>query len=362
MTAIWGSDATGSWRPLAARGYPAEQALHDLVAERPQMLPLSGAPRLTVLGTEVQLGAGRADVVAVESSGRLIVVEVKLAGNPEARRAVVAQVLSYAAYLQGLDPDYLESTTLGAHLTQRRVKSILEAVRNDDQEGSVDSASFADGLARSLADGAFRLVIVLDSVPDELVQVVGYLESITNNVVIDLVTVTAYDVGQSRVLVPQRIDPGRRVAELSEAETAVRGAKALQPGSAEFRAIAEKAPMRYQQTLARLIDWAEALDANHLISLETYSGKNEITTLLPRLTRGSAGLATIYCEPKGAYLQLWPSVFNRLAPNATPLVEKELGGPMRQGQRIVVVSDSLLEALTSAYYEANGRPGPTSPS
>ncbi|MEH0820461.1 MULTISPECIES: hypothetical protein [unclassified Micromonospora] len=360
MTAIWGSDPTGNWQPLAASQYPAEQALHDLVAEGPQMLPLSGAPRLTVLGTEVRLGTGRADVVAVESSGRLVVIEVKLAGNPEARRAVVAQVLSYAAYLQGLDPDYLESTTLGAHLAQRKVKSIVEAVRNDDQEGSVDSASFADGLARSLADGAFRLVIVLDSVPDELVQLVGYLEAITDRVVIDLVTVTAYDVGQSRVLVPQRIDPGRRVAELSEAEAAARQANALQPGSADFRTVAAKAPTEYQQMLEQLIDWAEALDANHLISLATYTGKNEITTLLPRLTREGGGLATIYCEPKGAYLQLWPSVFKRLAPNAIPLVERELGGPIRQGQRINAVSDSLLGALTSAYYEANGRPAPSS--
>ncbi|MEU7753680.1 hypothetical protein [Micromonospora sp. NPDC049171] len=359
MTAIWGTDATGNWQPLAASQYPAEQALHDLVAEGPQMLPLSGAPRLTVLGTEVQLGTGRADVVAVESSGRLVVIEVKLAGNPEARRAVVAQVFSYAAYLQGLDPDYLESATLGAHLTQRRVKSIVEAVRNDDQEGSVDAASFADGLARSLADGAFRLVIVLDSVPDELVQLVGYLEVIADKVIIDLVTVTAYEVEQSRVLVPQRIDPGRRAAELSEAEAAARQANAPQPGSADFRTAAAKAPTEHQQMLAQLIDWAEALDAKHLISLSSYSGKNEITTLLPRLIRGGSGLATIYCEPKAAYLQLWPSVFNRLAPNAIPMVEQELGGPIRHGQRLNVISDSLLEALTSAYYEANGQLTPT---
>ncbi|GAA2343749.1 hypothetical protein [Dactylosporangium salmoneum] len=96
MTAIWGTNEAGRWQPLPASGYPAEQALHDLVVDGPQMLPLSGAPRLTVLGTEVQLGSGRADVIAVEASGRLVVIEVKLAGNAEARRAVVAQVLSYA--------------------------------------------------------------------------------------------------------------------------------------------------------------------------------------------------------------------------------------------------------------------------
>jgi hypothetical protein len=49
---------------------------------------------------------------------------------------------------------------------------------------------------------SFRLVIVLDSAPDELVQVVGYLELVADKIDIDLVTVIAYDVNGSRVLVP----------------------------------------------------------------------------------------------------------------------------------------------------------------
>ena len=80
------------------------------------MLPLAGSPRLTVLGREVRLGVGSADLLAVESFGRLVIIEVKLAGNAESRRAVVAQVLSYAGYLQGLDPVQLEAGVLAPHL------------------------------------------------------------------------------------------------------------------------------------------------------------------------------------------------------------------------------------------------------
>jgi hypothetical protein len=69
VTAIWESNATGTWRLLAPSRYPAEAALHDLVEQAPQMLPLAGSPRITVLGREVQLGTGRADLLAVESSG-----------------------------------------------------------------------------------------------------------------------------------------------------------------------------------------------------------------------------------------------------------------------------------------------------
>jgi hypothetical protein len=164
----------GHWRALDPASYQAEAALHDLVENAPQMLPLAGSPRLTMLGREVRLGTGSADLLAVESTGRLVIIEVKLAGNAESRRAVVAQVLSYAGYLQGLDPEQLETQILG--------KSVLSAVQAGDQQHTVDPEDFRDGLARGLAEGSFRLVIVLDSAPDELVQVVGYLQSITDKI------------------------------------------------------------------------------------------------------------------------------------------------------------------------------------
>ncbi len=37
------------------------------------------------------------DVVGIEPSGRSVVIEVKLARHSEARRAVIAQTLAYAA-------------------------------------------------------------------------------------------------------------------------------------------------------------------------------------------------------------------------------------------------------------------------
>src|SRR5215472_12842722 len=114
---MWAADPDGLWRPLSAAGFPAEASLHNLVQQAPHMLPLAGSPQLTVLGREVRLGAGFADLLAVESSGRLAIIEVKLAGNTESRRAVVAQVLSYAGYLQGLDPGQLESRVLAPHLS-----------------------------------------------------------------------------------------------------------------------------------------------------------------------------------------------------------------------------------------------------
>src|ERR1700684_2467059 len=130
VTAIWGTDPNGRWLPLAPTAYLAEAELHDLVRDAPQMLPLAGTPQLTVLGREVRLGNGFADLLAVESTGRLVVIEVKLSANAESRRAVVAQVLSYAGYLQGLGVEQLESDILARRTGSPA--SVLGAGEADD--------------------------------------------------------------------------------------------------------------------------------------------------------------------------------------------------------------------------------------
>lgn len=350
MTAIWGSGPGGQWHPLEPAAYPAEAALHDLVQDAPQMLPLAGSPRLTVLGREVRLGSGSADLLAVESTGRLVIIEVKLAENAESRRAVVAQVLSYAGYLQGLDPEQLESQILGRHLEPG--SSVLAKVQAGDQQYAVDAEDFRDGLVRNLAEGNFRLIIVLDSVPDELVQVVGYLQSVTDKIDIDLVTVAAYDVAGSQVLVPQRIDPGRRMRELSDAQVTARQAGALHRGSAEFRVVIAELPPARRDVLARLADWADTLEQDGLVRLATYRGKKGITTLLPRLAADDAGLVSIYCDNGSASMQFWRSVFERRAPRSIPAVEAALGTELKQGNATHQFAQPLLQALTQAYREA----------
>jgi hypothetical protein len=347
MTAIWGSGTDGNWRALEPAAYQAEAELHDLVETAPQMLPLAGSPQLTVLGREVRLGNGFADLIAVESTGRLVVIEVKLAGNAESRRAVVAQVLSYAGYLQGLGPEQLESQVLG--------RPVLAAVQAGDQQHLVDAEDFRDGLARSLAEGSFRLVIVLDSAPDELVQVVGYLQSVTDKIDIDLVTVSAYTVAGSQVLVPQRIDPGRRSRELSDAQVTARQAGTLYRGSDEFRAVIADLPPARRDVLARLADWADTLEREGLVKLATYRGKDSITTLLPRLAADNAGLVAIYCDHGSASLAFFRSVFERRAPRSLSAVEAALGTEVRQGNATHEFPDALLTALTEAYQEAVGR-------
>jgi hypothetical protein len=354
VTAIWGTDPNGRWLPLAPTAYLDEAELHDLVRDAPQMLPLAGAPQLTVLGREVRLGSGYADLLAVESTGRLMVIEVKLAANAESRRAVVAQVLSYAGYLQGLDLPQLESQILKQHLGASG--SVLGAVQADERQDVLDPAAFAEGISRSLADGGFRLVIVLDSAPDELIQVVGYLQMVTDKIDIDLITVTAHAVNGSRVLVPQRIEPARRTRQMSDAAVNARQSGTQTDGSGDFRSAIDKAPTECRDDLARLTNWAESLEAQGLARLATRTGTSGITTLKPVLHSDGVALVTITCDVKSSYMQLFRSVFERRAPRAIPAVEAALGAKINHGKSTRAFTEELLTALTDAYRQAHANP------
>jgi hypothetical protein len=350
MTAIWQNDGTG-WRLLAPTGFPIEQTLHDLVEDTPQILPLAGNPRLVVVGKEVSLGNGYADLLAVEPSGRLVVIEIKLARNAEARRAVVAQVLTYAAHLKGLDPTFLEGNLVDGYLREHELHSLRDAVAAEDQEGSFDPQIFSEGLAECLSSGHFRLVLVLDEAPEELAALVRYLESVTDGLLIDLVAVSAYEVGGSQVVIPQRVDAERQDTGGEVQPPLPQPKGRLVAGGADFAAVIEESPQGHRHELQRLYEWAVGLEREGLVHLSTFHGVAHRWTLLPRLRTEKAGLVTIWNEG-GAYLQFWRSVFERRAPETLSRVERIAPVQIGQGNTTREISDELLEALTDAYREA----------
>jgi hypothetical protein len=353
MTAIWHNDGT-DWRLLSPTGFPDEVTLHNLVEQAPHLLPLAGTPRLIVLGREVQLGSGRADLVAIEPSGRLAIIEIKLAWNAEARRAIIAQVLAYAAYLWGLDQTTLEQDVLSWHLQKRGYESLANAVASNDQEGSFDAEAFSAGITESLKLGHFRLVFVLDDAPAELVRLVNYLETISDQLVIDLITLSAYTVNGSQILVPQRVEAERPRLESSQLTTLrPKEEGQIVEGAGDFIASIDAVPESSRLLLRRLCDWAIALEQARLVKLRTFHGKTGILTLLPRLVVDDAGLVTIYNTNGTASLRFWRSVFERRAPRSLTSIEQSFT-PIAQGNTIREVSDELLNALTAAYREAAG--------
>jgi hypothetical protein len=77
--------------------YTDEQALQSLIQRSPNLA--AGSDDLPmVVATEVQIpSVGSADLVAVNTSGEVTLVECKLHANTEIRRHVVGQLFAYAA-------------------------------------------------------------------------------------------------------------------------------------------------------------------------------------------------------------------------------------------------------------------------
>jgi hypothetical protein len=356
MSAIWRRQAD-EWRPLLPSGFSNEEALHDLVEEAPHLLPLSGDPTLVVVGREVALGSGYADLVAVEADGRLAVIEIKLRRNAEARRAVVAQVLMYAAFLKGVDATALKSEVLASHIARRPFASLADAAREADQTGGFDQQDFDAALDDCLATGAFRLVLVLDEAPAELVQLVGYLESISAGVILDLITVSTYAVGDEHILVPQRVDPEHSppLAVVRVAGTSGRSGRSNKPkpidGSDQFRQAIERANGSARETLRGLLAWAEELERRGLATLKSVLGDDR-QILLVWLPGEKAGLVSVWND-NGASISLWRSVFARHAWEHIEAIEELSGKGMGQGSTVANPSQELLDLLTAAYESAN---------
>ena len=358
MAGIW-INSGAEWELGSPQEFQDEATLHRLIQENPQLLPLAGSPSLTVLGSEIQLGSGYADILAIESSGRPTIIEVKLGRNPEARRNVVSQVLSYAAFLQGLDVDRLEQGPLRKPLAEAGYESILDAVQAQDQEGTVDPDSFTTSLQGYLDQGNFRLILVLDEVSAELERVVAYLDAITvRALTIDLITLEVYDVKGAKVALPQRVSPDLSATIHQPTTARVRPAaprRNLSDGADVFRASVEGITGEAREVFDELIAWAEQLASLpnvHLFSNDPGTGR---FTLLPKTMPDDVGLLTIYNENQQPYITVFRSVFERLAPNSIQQVERAIA-PLTIGKGNVVrdITPQVLEALTAAYQEASG--------
>jgi hypothetical protein len=355
VSAIWTEGSEG-WQVLSPQGFRDEAALHDLIEQAPGLLPLAGSPQLAIVGREVSLGPNRADLMAIEPSGRPCIIEVKLAYNSEARRAVIGQVLSYASYLHRLTVAQLQNEILANHLISRGFTSLADAGRQAGQGGAFDEEQFTGALQDALDTGGLRLVIVLDSAPTELVQTVGFLEAVTDGLVIDLVTVDSYLVDGRAVMVPQRIEPDRTLTERSQEPRAIGphlgrvGSTA--DGSDGFRATILAAPAEHRPMLEQLADWADELNTLS-VRLQTYWGRRGEVTLLPKLRQDDAGLVTIWNWNGTPILSFWRSVFERRAPSSIGHIEALIAPDViGQGTTISKLPPELLTALTAAYAEA----------
>jgi hypothetical protein len=198
----------------------------------------------------------------------------------------------------------------------------------------------------------FDLAFVIDDAPKKLIRLVSYLETTFERLLIDLITISAYTVNGSQILVPQCVEAEpRRAASEPTQQVQPKGDGQLVEGADDFAVGLDAASTSVRTLLRKLCNWTVPLEQARLAKLYPYHGKAGILTLLPRLQADDVGLVSIYNNNGSAYLQFWRSVFVRRAPNALARIEASIM-PIKQWNTTREISDELQEELNAAYKEA----------
>ena len=182
---IYQIDDDANLHELSAQPYDAERVLQDLLAKHPKLLAgdqiSSTDPRRFLLVMREMgvasddTGANRwaLDHLYLDQGGIPTFVEVKRSQNSEIRRAVVGQMLDYAANAVVYWPVDL----IRARFEKRCERDGLDPDQelSGFLEGRSDVDEFWNLVADNLAEGRLRLLFVADEIPSELRRIVEFL-------------------------------------------------------------------------------------------------------------------------------------------------------------------------------------------
>ena len=154
-----------------------------------------GIGRLVPVCMELPLRTGSVDNLFITPEGNLVLAEVKLWGNPEARRKVVAQALEYATALFKLDYMELEAAVMKGQFNGATPPESLYSLV-DGADAPAERA-FADRVTRNLREGRIVVLIVGDEIRPEADEFVAGLQAHANfHFTFALVEMPVYSHGQ----------------------------------------------------------------------------------------------------------------------------------------------------------------------
>lgn len=199
--------------------FEAETELQEALKRNPEVIPVADLDlgEVAVVGKETGVPVGAIDLLLVDADGEVIIVETKLASNPELRRQVVAQVLDYGASLWRTAPTLKEFDRLVLRYwhsdacEDERLKQAgslregLEPVFKEIAGEEWDYGGFESTLSDNLAQGRHVLVVVATGLMDRLSKdLLQYL-----NLCLDLplyaVEIDVFETEGSQLLVPRGV-------------------------------------------------------------------------------------------------------------------------------------------------------------
>ena len=186
---IYTSSANGQFSALDETPFATEDELQALVAEHPEILDgeqiRPGDARRWILVTrekgiaESSGGSARwaVDHLLIDQDAVPTLVELKRSSNSEIRRAIVGQLLEYAAHASETwsAEDLREEFERKASEQGRDAQFELAELLKSDDEPDMDE--FWQNVSTNLAAKRLRLLFVADEIPDTLARIVEFLNA-----------------------------------------------------------------------------------------------------------------------------------------------------------------------------------------
>lgn len=330
-------------------GVLERQDLQRILRDKPEILE----DGLFILSEEFSnwQGSGRSiDLLALDQTGRLVVVELK---RGETGEHMDLQAIRYAAMVSTMTLQQ----AIDAHQTYLNKRGI------DEDADELINGHLENPDSQGFSTDQPRIVLVSEGFSPELTTCVLWLNR--NGLDVTCIRMQPYRnelellIETSQVIpLPEAADYQVRFRERDyEARQQRASGNFRYTGSGDaFRDSIENARGEFQDGLTRLYQWAVSLEQNNLATLSTWPGQNiSMQVTVP----GKSALVSIRSYPNSNIL-FYAGNFRRLAASSIPSVDKLIGGTSLRDIRtsspriIGVVSEELLDALTAAYQEANG--------
>ncbi len=186
---------SGLSKIIEGKTFEKEIELQEVVKDHPELIPLDELGEdikpMLIIGREFSVGdAGLVDLLGIDVTGLLTVIEFKLEKNTTIREAV-AQTLEYAANLWGMSYLELENKCLAFFRSDRcsitdlkAVKSLEQALawhhKKTSQDGDVpfNGEDFKNRVIEYLNKGEFRLILFCDEVDSRTKKAVEYIHTL----------------------------------------------------------------------------------------------------------------------------------------------------------------------------------------
>lgn len=185
-----------------AQGFASEKELQDLIEKQPQILnPIADLNRpggsLMILGREFSVQSGAIDFLACDVDANLVLIETKMAENPELRRMVIGQIMEYSSNLRDM-PFATWRIRCEQYLRRPLDAAVQQFFTSELSEtgGSSDASAFVDQLQRNLQEGQLSIAVITNRINFEIQRLFSFLDEKTSDTLnFIVIEVNKYDLG-----------------------------------------------------------------------------------------------------------------------------------------------------------------------